>query len=189
MKSVHVILFMSVAAPWVVGACSSKNESDAPAELKSRQRPASEDEHGSAVVCGATTCAADEVCCNASCGLCAKPGQACAQSVCEVEPSEPPEADLDPDAGSIPEPEPTSGPACGDKTCAAGEVCCNASCGICTQPGDMCSQQQCEPEPPPPPTSGVACGSKTCATGKVCCNFSCGICTAPGDLCTQQVCP
>lgn len=43
-----------------------------------------------------------------------------------------------------------TGPACGSKTCPAGQVCCNASCGICTPPGYMCTQQVC---PTPPPTS------------------------------------
>lgn len=38
-----------------------------------------------------------------------------------------------------------SGPSCGPSTCAAGDVCCNESCGICTPPGGMCTQQFCEP--------------------------------------------
>ena len=33
--------------------------------------------------------------------------------------------------------------ACGPNTCAVGEVCCNASCGICTPPGGACTQQAC----------------------------------------------
>lgn len=40
---------------------------------------------------------------------------------------------------------PTGGPACGSRTCGAGEVCCNASCGICTPPDGFCTQQACEP--------------------------------------------
>lgn len=39
----------------------------------------------------------------------------------------------------VPEP----GEPCGPVTCAAGEVCCNASCGICTPPGYFCTQQAC----------------------------------------------
>ena len=35
------------------------------------------------------------------------------------------------------------GEACGSNTCAAGQVCCNASCGICTAPGDACIQLAC----------------------------------------------
>jgi hypothetical protein len=34
---------------------------------------------------------------------------------------------------------------CGSATCGAGEVCCNASCGICTPPGGVCTQQVCDP--------------------------------------------
>ena len=39
---------------------------------------------------------------------------------------------------------PQTGVACGPATCAMGEVCCNESCGICTAPGDSCTQQICE---------------------------------------------
>jgi len=39
---------------------------------------------------------------------------------------------------------PTSaGVSCGRATCAAGQVCCNASCGICTPPGGACIQLAC----------------------------------------------
>lgn len=33
--------------------------------------------------------------------------------------------------------------ACGKNVCSAGQVCCNASCGICTEPGRMCIQMAC----------------------------------------------
>lgn len=33
--------------------------------------------------------------------------------------------------------------ACGDVTCAEGQVCCNPSCGICTPPGGACTTQLC----------------------------------------------
>jgi hypothetical protein len=33
---------------------------------------------------------------------------------------------------------------CGDVTCAPGLVCCNASCGICTPPGEVCIQIACD---------------------------------------------
>ncbi len=32
---------------------------------------------------------------------------------------------------------------CGATTCAAGTVCCNSSCGMCTAPGNVCTQQVC----------------------------------------------
>jgi len=35
------------------------------------------------------------------------------------------------------------GVACGKARCAAGDVCCNASCGICTPPAGACDQQLC----------------------------------------------
>ena len=34
---------------------------------------------------------------------------------------------------------------CGAKTCAAGLVCCNASCGTCVKPGSSCTQHACGP--------------------------------------------
>lgn len=37
----------------------------------------------------------------------------------------------------------TSGTPCGNSTCNNGDVCCNASCGICTPPGYYCTQQAC----------------------------------------------
>lgn len=36
------------------------------------------------------------------------------------------------------------GEACGDATCAEGTVCCNASCGICVEPGGGCIQMMCD---------------------------------------------
>jgi hypothetical protein len=35
--------------------------------------------------------------------------------------------------------------ACGKSSCAAGEYCCNESCGICAPIGGACTQQACEP--------------------------------------------
>jgi len=35
----------------------------------------------------------------------------------------------------------------GPSKCQTGEVCCNESCGICTAPGDFCTEQYCEPVP------------------------------------------
>jgi hypothetical protein len=37
----------------------------------------------------------------------------------------------------------TPGEPCGPKTCPAGEICCNESCGICTPPGGACIQLFC----------------------------------------------
>lgn len=42
------------------------------------------------------------------------------------------------------------GPPCGKLNCAQGEMCCNASCSICTPPDGMCTQQICETDSPGP---------------------------------------
>ena len=107
---------------------------------------------------------------------------------------------------------------CGATICASGTTCCNASCGVCTPPGMMCTQQICErrddgPVIPPvevtavvpkPKTSvvpkpketgtgtgepkGPKCGSGRCEVGNVCCNDSCGICTPPNGACIMLWC-
>ncbi len=41
------------------------------------------------------------------------------------------------------------GEACGKVTCGAGQVCCNASCGICTPPNGGCVALACDVPPPP----------------------------------------
>lgn len=38
---------------------------------------------------------------------------------------------------------PDGGQACGNGFCPAGQVCCNSSCGICTPPDGVCTQQFC----------------------------------------------
>jgi len=45
-----------------------------------------------------------------------------------------------------------SGPACGAARCAAGMICCNDSCGICTASNEGCTKQLCVP-----PAGGGAC--------------------------------
>ena len=77
------------------------------------------------------------------------------------------------------------GVTCGATTCAPGKVCCNASCGICTDPGQSCSQRTCGMPFPP---ASTACGPVTCNVGQVCCNASCGICVSPGQTCDQRRC-
>jgi hypothetical protein len=39
-----------------------------------------------------------------------------------------------------------AGEACGSTICPSGQVCCNASCGICTEPGGVCIQLACVDE-------------------------------------------
>jgi hypothetical protein len=124
------------------------------------------------VPCGATVCAAGKVCCNASCGLCTNPGEACSKGLCG---------------------RPTFGQsvACGRNTCNVGELCCNTSCGICVRPGEECdSAKRCWGEVTYPQgyPESQSCGLQTCNVGLVCCNPSCGICAAPGEACTDRVC-
>jgi ZU5 domain-containing protein len=98
--------------------------------------------------CGATTCGQGEYCCNASCGICAPLGGACTQQDCSAcrssDPSVPPSACppgtmCDPNTGGCI----GGGEQCGPNTCASGEYCCNASCGICAPMGGACLQLAC----------------------------------------------
>ena len=75
------------------------------------------------------------------------------------------------------------GGACGPLTCAPGKVCCNASCGTCTDPGELCDQLVCGMSAVP---ESVRCGPNTCNVGEVCCNDSCGYCTLPGGTCDSK---
>jgi hypothetical protein len=72
------------------------------------------------------------------------------------------------------------GVACGTARCAPGKVCCNASCGTCTAPGERCSQRVCGMNPL---NESQSCGPATCNVGEVCCNASCGTCVRPGGTC------
>jgi hypothetical protein len=121
----------------------------------------------SSATCGNVTCPEGQVCCNPSCGICAKPGEQCTQFVCGM-------SQL---AMSV---------SCGPNTCNVGDVCCNASCGICTKPGAKCDTRQCS-NPPAVPFSET-CGLATCNVGTVCCNPSCGICAKPGVPCRREPC-
>jgi hypothetical protein len=78
-----------------------------------------------------------------------------------------------------------AGVACGQVECRPDQRCCNASCGICTAPGENCTQQLCGVANM---ASSVMCGPSTCNVGQVCCNESCGICAAPGASCSQRTC-
>jgi hypothetical protein len=133
---------------------------------------------GSREPCGPNTCATGEVCCNESCGICTAPGGFCTEQFCEDpgssgtpgdEPGQDPSDPGSSDPGDPGEPgggegggssDPGTGGgdrvACGNVTCAAGEVCCNESCGICTAPGAGCTKQLCNDSEPPPRCGGFA---------------------------------
>jgi hypothetical protein len=81
---------------------------------------------------------------------------------------------------------------CGPTTCAAAEVCCNESCGICTLPGEGCSPQSCDDagtDAGMAPRFGGACGGETCALGFICCP-GCGAdeACAEGEICPAVTC-
>ena len=65
---------------------------------------------------------------------------------------------------------------CGDVQCEVGQVCCNPSCAICTEPEGMCTQQFCDRASPPdaaagtplPPPAPLTCDSVRCAAGTHC---------------------
>ncbi|GAB1309953.1 hypothetical protein MFIFM68171_00163 [Madurella fahalii] len=72
--------------------------------------------------------------------------------------------------------------ACGPNVCASGQVCCNPSCGVCTAPGEPCTDEACV---------GPQCGPDPfffCPLDQVCCNESCGKCAPPGTPCTMEGC-
>lgn len=52
---------------------------------------------------------------------------------------------------------------CGAVTCGDGQVCCNASCGICTNPEMVCIQIACDPA-----TVGKTCADLHCAASETC---------------------
>ena len=115
--------------------------------------------------CGATICRAGEVCCNATCGVCAAPGAACPQTRCG--------------SNNVPTSE-----TCGRNTCNVGEVCCNASCGTCTSPGVDCDHTRCTDGPTTPVSQ--SCGMHTCDVGQICCGGGCGVCVNEGEVCPAE---
>jgi len=128
-----------------------------------------------ATKCGIAICAEGLTCCNASCGVCTRPGMACIQRDCT--PSESPKP---------PEPKPVP---CGPAICRVGEECCNESCGYCRAPGESCTEEFCFP-PGEGEGAGLGpmCGGRRCQKEMVCCNYSCGLCTPPGASCIARFC-
>jgi hypothetical protein len=119
------------------------------------------------ISCGNVTCAPALVCCNASCGICAAPGEPCNQRRCDHAVA------------------PVS-QACGVNTCNVGEVCCNPSCGTCVAIDQPCDPKPCTPVIQYPVSQ--PCGMNTCNAGEVCCNPSCGTCVEPGESCSRDPC-
>ncbi len=102
-----------------------------------------------------------------------------------------------PDTRAVPDSEPQAGERCGAKTCPVGQVCCNASCGICTPPDGMCTQQFCE-ETPAVVAAGTCAGDGDChlvsdyCTGCDCRSLAKGepdpVCEGPGVRCLMDPC-
>jgi hypothetical protein len=84
---------------------------------------------------------------------------------------------------------------CGPTICPAGQVCCNASCGICAPPDGACTQQVC---PPPPPSGGPCATDSDCRTfSDYCTGCDCRslsicesdpVCPGPGVACFVDPC-
>ncbi len=126
---------------------------------------------GGSVVCGSTICSGGDVCCNASCGICAAPGEGCIALYCG-------------DGGM-----PDGGESCGTTTCGGGEQCCtgctpdDAFC-MSTSSGVACPDYAC-----PPPR---ICGDTSCGPGDICCDNPCdgtSFCTTAGAGCPVFDCP
>lgn len=84
---------------------------------------------------------------------------------------------------------------CGAVTCGVGDVCCNASCGICTAPGGSCTTEECVDAGSgadagvPREDAGASCGAATCASGELCCPGCAGAMTCePGPSCPDVTC-
>jgi hypothetical protein len=68
----------------------------------------------------------------------------------------------------------SDGETCGSRECGAGEVCCNAACGICMPEGSAAPCPACPQEDAA--TSGSTCGPVTCGPGQRCCDHCSGSC-------------
>jgi hypothetical protein len=117
------------------------------------------------IPCGTNTCTGGQVCCNASCGICAPPGEQCSQQPCGFE--------------TLP-----ISAFCGNNTCNVGYVCCNPSCGTCVRQGETCDTTACDNAIEHPVS--LVCGLSTCNVGMDCCNPSCGTCVPRGQTCSKE---
>ncbi|KAK0640614.1 hypothetical protein B0T16DRAFT_334381 [Cercophora newfieldiana] len=90
--------------------------------------------------CGHNICPAGESCCNPSCGICTPPGKGCIKLLCRGPEPKPTRSRT----VGLPAPTGVVGTKCGPNVCAAGEVCCNESCGYCRKPGEPCTEEYCK---------------------------------------------
>lgn len=83
-------------------------------------------------------------------------------------------------------PDSGAGERCGPTVCAVGQVCCNASCGICTAPDEGCPAIACVDA-----GGGELCGGSVCGEGQTCCPGCPGapdFCVS-GSFCPGGACP
>ena len=76
------------------------------------------------------------------------------------------------------------GETCGSVTCGAGQVCCNASCGICTAPDEGCIAIACVEDGGVPDASGCI----SCAPPPPGCHYEGATCETCGTLVCDDVC-
>ena len=92
-----------------------------------------------------------------------------------------------------------AGITCGRTICAPGEICCNASCGICAPPDGVCTMQICEvaPEAPTAATEGCKVDSDCRLFSDYCTGCNCHalaktekepLCSGPGVRCLADPC-
>jgi hypothetical protein len=143
--------------------------------------------------CGSMTCGDGETCCNATCGICTRPGEGCTKQLC------PPEGEPQRCGGFAGFPCPGLGDCVDDPSddCDPqnGGADCGGICKCSAGPTVLCQQgMPFNDDPhvcscaPPPGSGGQQCGKNTCPDGQVCCNASCGICTPKGSACIQIAC-
>ena len=84
----------------------------------------------------------------------------------------------------------SGGASCGDAICDAGTVCCNASCGVCTPPGEDCNTLACAPCDLPLERRGgqCVCPEPYHVQNGPNCVWSCGEGTQPDAVSNECVC-
>jgi hypothetical protein len=171
---------------------------------------------GTETACGSETCAADEKCCSASCGICEPRGGACPAIACPVVDAEVPKQTCantkcpartycDDITGTA---ECKQLPSCDTVKCTATTTCelvqvqCVRApcpplpmcvpketqvCNLACKVGTHCAILGNGPKCEAD-DQNVSCGKKTCSAGQICCNAGCGICGSPNGACPAIAC-
>ena len=125
--------FVPAVVALMIAACGGTENNNAPEQLTE-----GESELVIEQKCGSNTCGKGTYCCNPSCGTCVPFGDMCTQDVCPTNEVQAPEGEAEKSLSII-----NGGESCGPPVCGKGTTCCNASCGTCTPPGVMCTQETC----------------------------------------------